>query len=559
MRAAVVLALVLLAAVAVAAPVKKAEISFPKCETCELVVKALEAYVESSTTEAEIEQGLERICNILPKKYQPVCELAKTQVPALLELLIAKETPEVICQQLKLCATQEKTPNDWECSLCELVASKIENLIGSNRTEQRIEEVLDQVCNLMPGFKEVCKEFIDEYTPELVQLLLEYESPAVLCQQLGLCSAAKKAQEANPSPIECELCKVVVGELEALVETNRSEAAIEAALDKVCNAFGQYGSVCRTFIDTYTDDLIKLLEEYESAEVVCRQLHLCIAAAERKVNDPQLNCVLCKMAVSYFQLSLQNETADVGKLEALCHFLPGKVGEDCKMLVDTYGATIVELLESMTPEQICSFVQLCVQAPSNGVDKCTVCELLVGEVSSLLSDGKTEAAITAEVQKLCNKLPTQYQTICKDAVAAVVPDMISLLEAKIDPEKICQFLGMCRKAGVNGRPGRNDAKCTLCEWAVKLMDAWLERNQTEQEIRQKLDQACSTMGPFSSECAMFVDDYFMPLLEALIQHEDPDTLCTQLHICGQAKAFGAHRGRMMMMRHHKKPAAMRLN
>jgi saposin len=75
---------------------------------------------------------------------------------------------------------------------------------------------------------------------------------------------------------ECALCKYVVSYLDTVLQSNKSEAAIEAALEKVCNILpASLKPQCTTFVDTYGPILAQLLTKYITPDQVCDALKLC--------------------------------------------------------------------------------------------------------------------------------------------------------------------------------------------------------------------------------------------------------------------------------------------
>ena len=60
--------------------------------------------------------------------------------------------------------------------------------------QQAIENVLDQLCNILPSsVKEPCDQFIATYTPLLVDLLLQELDPLLICDELQLCNETESS------------------------------------------------------------------------------------------------------------------------------------------------------------------------------------------------------------------------------------------------------------------------------------------------------------------------------------------------------------------------------
>ncbi len=78
------------------------------------------------------------------------------------------------------------------------------------------------------------------------------------------------------NPVECSLCKFIVGYVDNVIKNNKSEAAIEAALEKVCTILPKaLNSSCVQFVETYGPNLVKLIEEYGTPDAVCVAIKAC--------------------------------------------------------------------------------------------------------------------------------------------------------------------------------------------------------------------------------------------------------------------------------------------
>ncbi len=85
-----------------------------------------------------------------------------------------------------------------------------------------------------------------------------------------------EAVKAVDASVECTLCKYVVSYVDAVIQTNKSEAAIDSALEKVCTILPHtLRNSCISFVDTYGPVLVELIAKYETADVVCSALKIC--------------------------------------------------------------------------------------------------------------------------------------------------------------------------------------------------------------------------------------------------------------------------------------------
>jgi saposin len=86
-----------------------------------------------------------------------------------------------------------------------------------------------------------------------------------------------EAEKPSVSSPQCSLCKLVVSYLDLIIQNNKSEAAIEAALEKICTIVPKdKKQECIQFVDKYGTDLVELLEKFSTPDLVCLALGLCL-------------------------------------------------------------------------------------------------------------------------------------------------------------------------------------------------------------------------------------------------------------------------------------------
>jgi len=181
--------------------------------------------------------------------------------------------------------------SDIECSLCQAALGWVEKEVAGNASVTRIEEALDEVCNLAPGssLKTFCRTIVDTYTPELVNYIMSKESPQVICQKLGICQSAMDLVREYDDKLECVLCHYVLGWMEKFLQSDRSIARIEEGLDVVCEKIpSRYRARCTQVVQTYTPELINFILSRETPEVVCHQLRLCEQDEQAEVRESSL-------------------------------------------------------------------------------------------------------------------------------------------------------------------------------------------------------------------------------------------------------------------------------
>lgn len=168
------------------------------CTMCQFVANYAEDFLSSNATETEIITFVSTVCNLFPGAFKQECHnFIAQEGQALIQLLLQKETPSVICSQLGLCSSSKlikpikPAQSGQYCTICEFVVQAAEGYIQSNSTLKEIETLLDSVCSVLPGgFQDQCSDFIDNYLELAVQWILSNENPDVFCTQVGLCSSS---------------------------------------------------------------------------------------------------------------------------------------------------------------------------------------------------------------------------------------------------------------------------------------------------------------------------------------------------------------------------------
>lgn len=85
-----------------------------------------------------------------------------------------------------------------ECTVCEYALGWVEKEIAGNFTVSKIEGALEKVCGILPkSYTSLCDNLVESYTPEIINFILQKESPDVICKMIGLCSSEFEALPDN--------------------------------------------------------------------------------------------------------------------------------------------------------------------------------------------------------------------------------------------------------------------------------------------------------------------------------------------------------------------------
>jgi hypothetical protein len=72
--------------------------------------------------------------------------------------------------------------------VCQAVVALGDHYVAQNQTVTFIESELDKVCALAGAYETICDGVVESYTGDLAMYVARKASPAVVCEDLYLCS-----------------------------------------------------------------------------------------------------------------------------------------------------------------------------------------------------------------------------------------------------------------------------------------------------------------------------------------------------------------------------------
>ncbi|XP_010587509.2 prosaposin [Loxodonta africana] len=173
------------------------------CEVCEYVVKEVAKLIDNNKTEEEIIRALEKVCSKLPTSMSEECqEVVDTYGSSILSILLQEVSPELVCSMLHLCSTQglpaltahvTQQKNGGFCEVCKKLVSYLDHNLEKNSTKQEILAALEKGCSFLPDpYKKQCDEFVTQYEPVLIEILVEVMDPSFVCLEVGACPSVSK-------------------------------------------------------------------------------------------------------------------------------------------------------------------------------------------------------------------------------------------------------------------------------------------------------------------------------------------------------------------------------
>jgi len=185
--------------------------------------------------------------------------------------------------------------------------------------------------------------------------------------------------------------------------------------------------------------------------------------------------------------------------------------------------------------------------------ECTICSLIVSVTESLVKkDNLNATQIDTELLHLCSKLGSTYSGTCVVLVKLYGTKIVAEIVAGTNPSTICEGLKLCNsttstpssetsaiasallhlKDGKKGAISSNNTVCTICEFIVVALEVSIKTgNLTESEILTDVEKVCALVGNYKTECSLLIGLYAPKFIQALVNGESGQQLCTQYKIC----------------------------
>ncbi|XP_021029250.1 prosaposin isoform X3 [Mus caroli] len=204
------------------------------CQTCQFVMNKFSELIVNNATEELLVKGFSNACALLPDPARTKCqEVVGTFGPSLLDIFIHEVNPSSLCGVIGLCAarpelvealeqpapaivsallkepalpkqpTQPKQSalparvpqkkNGGFCEVCKKLVLYLEHNLEKNSTKEEILAALEKGCSFLPDpYQKQCDDFVAEYEPLLLEILVEVMDPGFVCSKIGVCPSAYK-------------------------------------------------------------------------------------------------------------------------------------------------------------------------------------------------------------------------------------------------------------------------------------------------------------------------------------------------------------------------------
>ncbi|XP_015439486.1 PREDICTED: prosaposin [Dufourea novaeangliae] len=425
------------------------------------------------------------------------------------------------------------------CALCEYVLHYIQDALTNPTTDDQVKEVIEKVCKKLPGsIKGECTEFVDTYGDAIVAILAQEVDPSQVCPMLHLCPSEKFIEFWESVPAEyvlqqqknkpsCPLCLLAVSQVYNVIKNDKTQANIEAALDKLCvHLPHSLTQECMDLVQGYSKELVELIIADLTPQEVCVFIKLCDPtknSGPKEVfvtdkngeiltneipdvvsfdddmsieNQKSTTCIVCEFAMRHVDKALGNDKSKQ-KVEKVvhdvCKHLPKTISRECNKFVEKFAGTIIDIVtKDISPHQVCTFVGLCTlyaeEEFAASVTKCAVCKGAISVINELLGNDKVDNSIKNAVAKACKYLPASKQSTCTDMINIYGQSIINLIQQNTKKNKICSKIGLCAASDYSmvsmesSRIKRSYEKNRIkqCTWGPAY---WCSSNETAHECK----------------------------------------------------------------------------
>lgn len=455
--------------------------------------------------------------------------LSKSEVEAM-QLPIERTVPFPVSEGLL------DTKGTETCALCEYILHFIQEAITNPTTEDKVKEALGKVCKKLPeSIENQCTQFVDLYGDAIVAILVQEIDPSQICPMLHLCPDAKLMAlwhsvpakymlEEKKSQPSCPLCLLAVSQIYEVIKDNKTEANIQAQLDKLCIHLPEsLVEECTDLVKAYSKELIELLLADLTPQEVCVYIKLCDASKNPGPRDDFITdkdgeiltneipnspastevsestqgpyCVICEFTMHYIDKVLGNEK-ERSKIEKavleVCNHLPKSVSQECNQFVNKYASAVIDVLtKDVKPKQVCSMLGLCslyIQEIKASVTECALCKSIISVIDEFLDVQDVDNSITKVLSKVCKHLPADKEHKCTTLINSYGQSIINIVKKRENIYKICSKIGLCAPNDYsmvsleNSRIKRSYEKNRIkhCTWGPVY---WCSTNETARECK----------------------------------------------------------------------------
>ncbi|KAL0881090.1 hypothetical protein ABMA27_002216 [Loxostege sticticalis] len=566
------------------------------CQICTDMVKQARDQLESNQTQNDLKEVFEGSCKLMPVKIvaKECMKLADDFVPELVETLASEMNPQAVCSVAGLCNS-----------------ARIDKLLE----EHEKQKAPKKETKLLGGIK--CTQ-----------------GPSYWCSNFATgreCSATKYCASSVWSTTNfpqdndsiCKICTDMVTQARDQLESNETQEELKEVFEGSCKLIPikVVAKECIKMADDFVPELVETLASQMNPQAVCSVAGLCNSAridqlleAYNTQLEKVVSCNNCKQTVGVARKRFDETSYEDFLLSLLqvCRNMDS-LSDSCSMLVFQYYENILEAVKKdLTPQSVCHVSGQCtyrfhthdqftfpeVEAKVTDDVPCEFCEQVIKHLRDTLVANTTEIEFYKVLKGLC-KQTGNFKTECLHLAEQYYPMLYHYLVSDLEPEKICDMMGLCGKPHAIDAPiaplmpkelviksiassqkliGQDEANsyklsrvpvaqkqtnvrimdtseippldiermfvrlpqskaaCSFCQYFLHYLQVELSDSRTEDAIKEAVDKACDRLPhSINGECRTFVTEYGPAVIALLVQEIDPASVCPALGLCEQTQ------------------------
>lgn len=410
------------------------------------------------------------------------------------------------------------------CSFCQYFLHYLQVEISDSKTEDEIFQAVDKACDKLPhSVNDECKQFVTQYGPAVVALLVQRIDPATICPALGICPQVGEVRrvDINSEKSNCPLCLFAVEQLETMLKNNRTEQSIRTALDNLCTHLStKLRTECVDFVDTYAPQLIEMLVANMDAQEICVFLKLC----KDEIKDP---LKITQSSIDKFHEKPQ--------LMADRNNFRGRSLLPTTMLVGAHKDHDIETNEifdnTVNGREI--------RPPIKQKTVCVICEFVLKEIDDQIKDKHNEDEVKHVIENVCKRMPKNIRSECEQFVDKYADMVISLLAQELDPEQVCEELKLCDRPSIVAAK-EEILDCAVCEAVVMAVRKVLSNDKVDRNIVHIIEKSCELLpAKYNDRCHSMMEIYGDSVIH-LIEEFGTKGVCQKIGLCSSSDAAYVH-------------------
>ncbi|XP_047529993.1 uncharacterized protein LOC125066118 [Vanessa atalanta] len=407
---------------------------------------------------------------------------------------------------------------DAWCSFCQYFLHYVQVELSDDNNEEAIKKAVEEACDVLPqSINDECRQFVTQYGPAVIALLVQEIDPASVCPALGLCAKKEEVRRVsiNSEKSNCPLCLFAVEQLETMLKNNRSEESIRKALDGLCTHLSsKLRTQCVDFVDTYTNQLVEMLVADLNAQEICVYLKLC--KDDKKHTDP--------LALTHSSIDKYHNNPSLrGDRNNRKHpMLPKEMLENGPGDISTNE--IPDNTQNGRPIKVSSQRTVCV-----------VCEFVLKEIDDQIKDKHNEDEIKMIVHGVCKHMPKSVRGECDQFVDKYADLVISLLAQELNADEVCRELKLCDPTAFK-KFKEEILDCAVCETVVMAVKKVLSNDKVDRNIVHVIEKSCSALpAKYNARCHTMLEIYGEGVIH-LIEEFGTKDICKKIGLCSTSDA-----------------------